>query len=210
MVHSIDSLSGDNSKEFWAQIHKLGLRVQANVPLQIRDGSNFIVEENKVLKRWEHDFYDLLNPQRWDSTYDDELLQNSKRVRNDIENYMRENNYQCNAALDKEVDEVEKVISKLKNDSSVGNDQIPNEVTQCTHLNTFYSTHHGPAPHICVAIFNAYLPSVPYRRRWFQCLFPQRLVYGALQTARSSPVPQIVVARLHLLFPQRRIYVAPR
>ena len=85
------------------------------------------------MKRCEHDFNDLLNPQRGDSTYDDEFLQNSKRVRNDIKNNIRENNYQCNVVLNKEVsiDEIQKVISKLKNNKSVGNDQIPNEVIKC-------------------------------------------------------------------------------
>ena len=133
VVDSIDSLSVDNPKEFWAQIQKLGPRVKTSIPLKIRDGSNFITEETEVLKRWEHDFNDLLNPQRGDSTYDDEFLQNSQRVRNNIEHDMRENNYQCNAALNKEVsiDEIEKVISKLKNNKSVGNDQVPNEVIKC-------------------------------------------------------------------------------
>ena len=133
MVNSIDSLSVDNPKEFWAHIQKLGPRVKAGIPFKIRDGNNFITEETEVLKRWEHDFNDLLNPQRGDSIYDDEFLQNYKRVRNDKENNMRENNYQCNAALNKEVsiDEIEKVISKLKNNKSVGNDQVPNEVIKC-------------------------------------------------------------------------------
>ena len=45
---------------------------------------------------------------------------------------MRENNYQCNVALNKEVsiDKIEKVISKLKNNKSVGN-QVTNEVIKC-------------------------------------------------------------------------------
>ena len=133
MVDSIDSLSVDNRNEFWAQIQKLGPRVKASIPVKIRDGCNFITEETEVLKRWEHDFNDLLNPQRGDSAYDDEFHHNSKRVRNDIENNMRENNYQCNAALNKEVsiDEIEKVISKLKNYKSVGNDKVPDEVIKC-------------------------------------------------------------------------------
>ena len=67
-------------------------------------------------------------------------------------------------------------------------------------------------PHICVAIFSAYFPSAPNMCLRFQCSFPQCHIYGALQTARSSPyflpVPQIVVARPHLLSPQRPIYVA--
>ena len=69
-------------------------------------------------------------------------------------------------------------------------------------------THHGPVPHICVAIFSAYFPSAPDMGRWFQCSFPQCPIHGAWQTARSSPVPQIVVARPHLLSHQRPIYVA--
>ena len=69
-------------------------------------------------------------------------------------------------------------------------------------------THHGPVPHICAAIFSAYFPSAPDMWRWFQCSFPQCPIHGALQTARSSPVPQIVVARPHILFRQRPIYVA--
>ena len=103
MVDSIDSVNVDNPKEFWAQIQMLGPRVKASIPLKIRDGHNFITEEAEVLKRWEHYFNDLIHPQRGDSTYDDEFLQNSKRVRNDIENNMRENKCQCNAALNKEV-----------------------------------------------------------------------------------------------------------
>ena len=69
-------------------------------------------------------------------------------------------------------------------------------------------THHGPVPHICVAIFSAYFRSAPDMWRWFQCSFPQCPIHGARQTARSSPVPQIVVARPHLLSHQRPIYVA--
>ena len=73
---------------------------------------------------------------------------------------------------------------------------------------TITLTHHGPVPHICVAIFSAYFPSAPDMGRWFQCSFPQCPIHGAWQTARSSPVPQIVVARPHLLSHQRPIYVA--
>ena len=69
-------------------------------------------------------------------------------------------------------------------------------------------THHGPEPHICVAIFSAYFPSAPDMGRWFQCSFPQCPIHGAWQTARSSRVPQIIVARPHLLSHQRPIYVA--
>ena len=61
MVDSIDSLGVDDPKEFWAQIQKLGPRVKASIPLKIRDGNNFITEETEVLKRWEHEFNDLLN-----------------------------------------------------------------------------------------------------------------------------------------------------
>ena len=71
-----------------------------------------------------------------------------------------------------------------------------------------YLTHHGPVPHICVAIFSAYFPSARDMGRWLQCSFPQCPIHGAWQTARSSPVPQIVVARPHLLSHQRPIYVA--
>ena len=35
------------------------------------------------------------------------------------------------------------------------------------------------------------------------CSYPQRRIYASLQTSRSCPVAQIVVARQHLLFPQR-------
>ena len=69
-------------------------------------------------------------------------------------------------------------------------------------------THHGPVPHICVAIFSTYFPSAPNMGRWFQWSFPQCPISGALQTARSSAVPRIVVARPHLLSPQRPIYGA--
>ena len=69
-------------------------------------------------------------------------------------------------------------------------------------------THHGPVPHICVTIFSAYFRTAPDMWRWFQCSFPQCPIHGAWQTARSSPVPQIVVARPHLLSHQRPIYVA--
>ena len=40
--------------------------------------------------------------------------------------------------------------------------------------------HHGPAPHICIAIFNACLPSAPNMRRWLQWSSPQCHIYGAL------------------------------
>ena len=77
-----------------------------------------------------------------------------------------------------------------------------------THTTPYILTHHGPVPHICVAILSAYFRSAPDMWRWFQCSFPQCLIHGAWQTARSSPVPQIVVARPHLLSHQRPIYVA--
>ena len=40
--------------------------------------------------------------------------------------------------------------------------------------------HHSPAPYIYVAIFYAHIPSTPNMRRWFQCSFPQRSIYGML------------------------------
>ena len=63
--------------------------------------------------------------------------------------------------------------------------------------------HHGPAPHICIAIFNACLPSAPNMRRWFQWSSPQCHIYGALQTVR----PQC--SRQHFSFSQQPVYSPP-
>ena len=77
------------------------------------------------------------------------------------------------------------------------------KITQLSAINIVAQCHIY-ASRFSVLIF----PSAPNMWRWFQCSFPQCHIYGAWQTARSSPVPQIVVARPHLLSPQRPIYVA--
>ena len=80
-----------------------------------------------------------------------------------------------------------------------------------SHLNWLKCQHMISIQGICNNLIriNSPWPSATYMRRDFKCLFPQCPIYGALQTARSSPVPQIVVARPHLSSPQRPIYVAP-
>ena len=57
-------------------------------------------------------------------------------------------------------------------------------------------------------LVNSSWPSATYMRRNFLCSSPQCHIYGTLQTARSYPVPEIVVARPHLLSLQHPIYVA--
>ena len=102
---------------------------------------------------------------------------------------------------------VEYVVWKMA--ANLSQPQCVNWITWVVkHVICQVLTHHGPVPHICVAIFSANYPSAPDMGRWFQCSFPQCPIHGAWQTARSSPVPQIVVARPHLLSHQRPIYVA--
>ena len=50
-------------------------------------------------------------------------------------------------------------------------------------------THHGPVPHICVAIFSAYFPSAPDMGRWFSAHFRSAPYMGRYKrlAPRQSP-----------------------
>ena len=101
--------------------------------MKIKEGGNLITDESTVLKRWRDDFDNLLNQTNSNIEFDDIFLQTANNTRNTIEAEMKNVGYLGNILLNKEIaiDEIEKVVAKLKNNKSVGNDEIPNEVIKC-------------------------------------------------------------------------------
>ena len=86
-----------------------------------------------MLKRWRDDFDNLLNQKNSNIGFDDIFLRTANNKRNTIEAEMKSEGYLGNILLNREIaiDEFAKVVAKLKNNKSVGNDEIPYEVIKC-------------------------------------------------------------------------------
>ena len=104
-----------------------------------------------------------------------------------------------------------------------GNENFAMTFSTCRNQYTNEINYYNFGIHINIHFQNSSWPSAPYIHHDFQCYFLQRPasaslislllywvphIYGALQTARSCPVHQIIVARPHLVLPKRRIYTA--
>ena len=57
----LESCSTKDPNEFWKYISKLGPKKNNSIPMKIREGDDFIVNENEVLHRWKDDFCSLYN-----------------------------------------------------------------------------------------------------------------------------------------------------
>ena len=79
------------------------------------------------------DFDNLLNQKNSNIEFDDIFLQTANNTRNTIEAEMKDEGHLGNILPNREIaiEEIEKVVAKLKNNKSVGNDEIPNEVIKC-------------------------------------------------------------------------------
>ena len=84
--------------------------------MKIKEGDNFITNESTVLKRWRDDFDNLLNQKNSNIEFDDIFLQTASNTRNTIEVDMKSEGYLGNILLNRDVaiDEIEKVVAKLK------------------------------------------------------------------------------------------------
>ena len=101
---------------FLNHIKKLGPTSNLDIPMKIKEGDNFITNESTVLKRWRDDFDNLLNQKNSNIEFDDIFLQTASNTRNTIEVDMKSEGYLGNILLNRDVaiDEIEKVVAKLK------------------------------------------------------------------------------------------------
>ena len=86
-----------------------------------------------MLKWWLRWFNNLLNQKNSNIEFDDIFLQTANNTPNTIEAEMKGEGHLGIILLNREIaiEEIEKVVAKIKNNKSVGNDEIPNEAIKC-------------------------------------------------------------------------------
>ncbi len=124
----LESCSTKDPNEFWNYISKLGPKKDNSIPMKIREGDTFIINEKEVLDRWKDDFGSLYNAPGnldFDDTFQNEILQQ----KDEIELNLSETNDFVNEPIS--YNEVRNAVKKLKNKKAVGVDFLPNEVLKC-------------------------------------------------------------------------------
>ena len=134
----IEEVSSTDPNKFWNEIKDLGPRKDMSIPTSVRMGNELITDRNNVLSKWKTDFENLYNSQdQFENTQEQrDYVNNIKLQLNNIEESMYGDDFEPNIALNESIslDEVEKVLLKLKNRKSVGIDNIPNEVLKCPQI----------------------------------------------------------------------------
>ncbi len=123
------SCNFNNQREFWSFISKLGPRRSAQILMKVYGNNNILTTHLKtVLDEWGSECSTLYNkPENNESDDNREFyrnVMNLKQVRKaQMENPLHEENPELNGRIS--FDKFEKIINKLKINTSSGIDQIP-------------------------------------------------------------------------------------
>ena len=135
-VNEIDSLTTNNPTQFWEHINKLGPRKKESIPMEVvSHNAQSTSNINEVLEKWKQDFSQIYNRPEGEN-FDMEFYNNTMLDRMRLEGSMTDPLYIENELLNSPItiDEVIKVVRKLKKNKSVGIDRIPNEILQCKEV----------------------------------------------------------------------------
>ncbi len=117
----------------------LGPRRVSRIPTSvIDDDANVAYDFNAVLQKWHNDFSELYNMAEA-NMYDDEFYDMVLKLKKEFEDEMSTMNFDVNDAKIREVsvnmmnmpireEEMEKVLSQVKNGKAIGIDNLPNEL----------------------------------------------------------------------------------
>ena len=127
---NLSHLNTDNPKAFWDKIKRMGPQKDDRIPMEIPADEDIITDPEQVLLKWKNDFQLLYNRLDVENVNEDFL----NEVKLFKETFERENpvndpisnSYVYNSEIT--LDEVQKVMSKAKNNKAVGIDTLPNEV----------------------------------------------------------------------------------
>ncbi len=130
----------ENPRQFWQYIKKLGPRTSSKIIEEVYDENGEITSDlETVLNKWKTDFDNLYKTDS--KTFDNNFYNEIKALLRNSENSMNDPLYVSNAFLNRNIsiDEVSKVVDRLKNNKAPGIDKIPNEVTcEMILLNNVY------------------------------------------------------------------------
>lgn len=137
----LDYLQSNNQQQFWREINKLGPKLKKTIPLEIMaENGESLFQTDQVLNKWEADYRDLFACNSAHQ-FDDQFLIDICSAKISLED-MNHSLFCCNDLLNRDiaVEEVQKVIGKIKAHKAVGIDGVPNEVLKCPKLlNCLYS-----------------------------------------------------------------------
>ena len=138
----LEEINISNPKEFWDYIKRLGPKNKTTTPMGVyTDDGNITTDKFEVLNKWKNDFGQLLNPEnQWENN--DQFYEQVLHEKHKFETSMEQPDYVENPDINFEIkiDEVVRVINRLKNKKAGGPDQIPNEVLLTKKLNGFLTT----------------------------------------------------------------------
>ena len=135
-VFEIEQASTEDPKLFWECLKKLGPRKSTSVPMKVRINEDIVLDEKVVTDKWKSDFENLYQQVGQNCSFDDNFLNDINERKDQIERDMLDNNYVSNLAINGiiSVEEVQKVVAKLKVKKATGYDSIPNEVIKCEEI----------------------------------------------------------------------------
>ncbi|XP_077983286.1 uncharacterized protein LOC144438131 [Glandiceps talaboti] len=129
LVDKIESVCTDDPRRFWNHIQKLGPKRNSCIPMEVYDDhGQLLTDKDIVLDAWKRDFSSLYNNP--DGDYDEDFLNQIIHHKGVLENNMIDPLHESNVAINQNIslEEVEKVVNKVKRGKSVGIDRIPGEV----------------------------------------------------------------------------------
>ena len=141
LLNDIENVCTDNPRAFWDHIKKLGPRKSSNIPMSVYSGSgsDLVSDFETVLNTWRDEFSGLYNrPVDQNVDFDNEFYADAMNYKNRCEYNMSQPDYISNDFLNGNIslEEVEKVLNRLKNNKACGFDCIPNEVLKNKDVKT--------------------------------------------------------------------------
>lgn len=135
-IAALETACNEDPKLFWDSLKKLGPRKSKSLPLKVRIGEDVVADEKVVTEKWKSDFENLYQQAGENCTFDDRFLEDIVTAKDRLERDMLDNNYVSNDAINGiiSIDEVQKVVVKLKNKKATGYDAVPNEVIKCEEI----------------------------------------------------------------------------
>jgi exonuclease III len=136
LLNKIETLSVNNPKAFWDHLRKLGPRKDSAIPVKVVIDNEMVTDEERVMNKWEQDFSSLYNTTNQNINFDDNFLKDIINEKNNLERNIMNDDYLGNALLNRNIslDEIEKVVNRLKTKKATGVDYIPNEVLKSTSV----------------------------------------------------------------------------